>query len=110
MVVVVVVVAPMKAHSSAAVFCVVVCPLLAVFVPLPPSMFQCCFYCHCSMCCIVQGPFKLFDLNMKPNMTGPGRPGRDDQDSLVCMAAAAHGWSFQDLLCYIVHNARQPDW
>jgi D-alanine-D-alanine ligase len=45
-----------------------------------------------------QGVFKLFDLNMKPNMTGPGRPGRDDQDSLSAIAARADGWSYTDLL------------
>ena len=44
------------------------------------------------------GRFRLFDLNMKPNMTGPGRPGRDDQDSLSSMAARAIGWSYGDLL------------
>ena len=44
------------------------------------------------------GLFKLFDLNMKPNMTGPGRPGRDDQDCLSAIAARANGWSYVDLL------------
>lgn len=44
------------------------------------------------------GLFKLFDLNMKPNMTGPGRPGRDDQDCLSAIAARADGWDFADLL------------
>jgi hypothetical protein len=37
------------------------------------------------------GTFKLFDLNMKPNMTGPGRPGREDQDSLSAIAARGVG-------------------
>jgi len=46
-----------------------------------------------------QGTFKLFDLNMKPNMTGPGRPGRDDQDCLSAIAARADGWRYVDLLC-----------
>jgi hypothetical protein len=32
------------------------------------------------------GVFKLFDLNMKPNMTGPGRPRREDQDCLSAIA------------------------
>ncbi|WP_420145691.1 biotin carboxylase [Sphingobium sp.] len=45
-----------------------------------------------------QGDYKLFDLNMKPNMTGPGRPGRDDQDCLSAIAARADGWSFATLL------------
>lgn len=44
------------------------------------------------------GVFKLFDLNMKPNLTGPGRPGRDDQDSLSSIAARAVGWTYVDLL------------
>jgi D-alanine-D-alanine ligase-like ATP-grasp enzyme len=44
------------------------------------------------------GHFKLFDLNMKPNMTGPGRPGRDDQDCLSAIAARADGWDFAQLL------------
>ena len=44
------------------------------------------------------GTFKLFDLNMKPNMTGPGRPGRADQQSLSAIAARAEGWSYTDLL------------
>lgn len=44
------------------------------------------------------GAYRLFDLNMKPNMTGPGRPGRDDQDCLSAIAARADGWSYADLL------------
>lgn len=44
------------------------------------------------------GRFKLFDLNMKPNMTGPGRPGRADQDCLSAIAARADGWEYVDLL------------
>jgi D-alanine-D-alanine ligase len=72
------------------------------------------------------GPFYLFDVNLKPvsmtkmvvctrylaaprltreadlrldrqNATGPGRPGRDDQASLVLMAAQAIGWDFTKL-------------
>ena len=45
-----------------------------------------------------EGVFRLFDLNMKPNMTGPGRPGRDDQDSLSAIGARADGWDYTDLL------------
>ncbi|MET0271057.1 MAG: biotin carboxylase [Sphingomonas sp.] len=44
------------------------------------------------------GAFRLFDLNMKPNMTGPGRPGRDDQNCLSAIAARADGWRYVDLL------------
>ncbi|KAL2879745.1 hypothetical protein SGCOL_004788 [Colletotrichum sp. CLE4] len=42
--------------------------------------------------------FALFDVNMKPNMTGPGRPGRDDQASLTLLAAEALGWDYPELL------------
>ncbi|KAM0197075.1 hypothetical protein ACHAPI_005296 [Fusarium lateritium] len=67
--------------------------------------------------------FALFDVNMKPvclilpgmidnkwltfssfflfclqNMTGPGRPGREDQASLTLLAAEALGWDYQELL------------
>jgi len=48
---------------------------------------------------------KLFDLNMKPNMTGPGRPGRDDQDSLSGIAARGLGWSYSDLLANMLLQA-----
>lgn len=56
-----------------------------------------------------QGQFQLFDLNMKPNMTGAGRPGREQQDSLTCLAARAIGWSFGDLLLNMLRQAwRSP--
>lgn len=42
--------------------------------------------------------YYLFDLNMKPNMTGAGRPGRENQDSLSALAARAIGWDFAALL------------
>jgi D-alanine-D-alanine ligase len=44
------------------------------------------------------GTFFLFDLNMKPNMTGASRPNRIGQDSLTALAARKIGWSFTDLL------------
>lgn len=44
------------------------------------------------------GKYFLFDLNMKPNMTGPGRPQRSDQDSLSALAARKIGWDFNQLL------------
>jgi hypothetical protein len=31
-------------------------------------------------------------------MTGPGRPGRDDQASLTLMAANGLGWDYKELL------------
>ncbi|RMJ03672.1 hypothetical protein CDV36_014802 [Fusarium kuroshium] len=43
-------------------------------------------------------PFALFDVNMKPNMTGPGRPGREDQASLTLLAANGLGWDYKELL------------
>ncbi|WP_236384073.1 ATP-grasp domain-containing protein [Chitinophaga filiformis] len=45
-----------------------------------------------------QGNYFIFDLNMKPNMTGAARPHRQDQDSLSALAARKIGWSFPDLL------------
>jgi D-alanine-D-alanine ligase len=45
-----------------------------------------------------QGKYFLFDLNMKPNMTGASRPHRMDQDSLTALAARAIGWDFGSLL------------
>lgn len=50
----------------------------------------------------VDGEFKIFDLNMKPNMTGTGRPHRNDQDSLSAIAARAIGWSYSDLIAAMV--------
>ncbi|CAI7627109.1 unnamed protein product [Penicillium manginii] len=51
--------------------------------------------------------FALFDINMKPNMTGPGRPGREDQASLTAMAASAMGWDYGTLLQNILACATQ---
>jgi len=45
-----------------------------------------------------QGRYVIFDVNMKPNMTGAGRPGRADQDSLCAIAARAAGWDYVGLL------------
>lgn len=55
---------------------------------------------------IAQGkPFYLFDLNMKPNITGPGRPGRDIEDSLVSLSSRGIGWTYSDLLKNILRQA-----
>ncbi|MFJ3465545.1 biotin carboxylase [Achromobacter spanius] len=51
------------------------------------------------------GVYRMFDLNMKPNMTGSGRPGREDQDSLSLIAARALGWSYTDLLQQMLASA-----
>ena len=50
--------------------------------------------------------FAMFDVNMKPNMTGPGRPGREDQASLTAMAAARLGWNYSQLLKHILSSAQ----
>jgi D-alanine-D-alanine ligase-like ATP-grasp enzyme len=50
--------------------------------------------------------FALFDVNMKPNMTGPGRPGRDDQASLSAIAAAELGWDYSSLLMEMLGSAQ----
>ena len=44
------------------------------------------------------GDYFLFDLNMKPNMTGPSRPQRNNQDSLTLLASRKIGWNYFDLL------------
>jgi D-alanine-D-alanine ligase len=53
-----------------------------------------------------EGNFRIFDVNMKPYMTGSGRPGLDNQDSLTAIAARAIGWSYGDLLS----NVLQQTW
>jgi len=50
------------------------------------------------------GKYFLFDLNMKPNMTGASRPHRGDQDSLTTMAARSIGWTFNDLLLNLLRQ------
>lgn len=52
------------------------------------------------------GNYFLFDLNMKPNMTGASRPHRGDQDSLTALAARKIGWDFNDLIL----NMYQQHW
>lgn len=51
------------------------------------------------------GHYYLFDLNMKPNMTGAGRPDRTDQDSLTALAARRIKWSYSDLLTNMLSHA-----
>ena len=48
------------------------------------------------------GKYWLFDLNMKPNMTGASREHRREQDSLTMLAARKHGWCYGDLLVNIL--------
>jgi D-alanine-D-alanine ligase len=52
-----------------------------------------------------RGEFRIFDVNMKPNMTGAGRPGRDDQDSLSALAARKIGWSYLEFLKTMLRSA-----
>ncbi|RAL14511.1 glutathione synthetase ATP-binding domain-like protein [Aspergillus homomorphus CBS 101889] len=53
--------------------------------------------------------FAIFDINMKPNMTGPGRAGREDQASLTALAGAAIGWEYGTLLQHILEGAEPLD-
>ncbi|KIW03611.1 uncharacterized protein PV09_05364 [Verruconis gallopava] len=46
-------------------------------------------------------PFMLFD-----NMTGPGRPGREDQASLTALAAEGLGWDYGTLLSHVLASSR----
>lgn len=52
-----------------------------------------------------KGDFLLFDLNMKPNMTGASRPQRQDQDSLTALAARKIGWTFDDLILNMLNQS-----
>jgi D-alanine-D-alanine ligase len=63
------------------------------------------------------GHFVIFDVNMKPNATGPGRPGREDQASLLLLslqealrrarggASVPLGDAFRDLVLAQVETA-----
>lgn len=51
------------------------------------------------------GTYFLFDVNAKPNLTGAGRAGRDDEDSLSTLAAAAIGWSYPEFLVATARGA-----
>lgn len=48
--------------------------------------------------CGEDGKYKIFDFNLKPNMTGNVRPGRENQNSLVMIAAESIGMTYFDLL------------
>lgn len=50
------------------------------------------------------GKYFLFDLNMKPNMTGASRPHRQDQDSLTALAARKIGWDFDALILNMLYQ------
>jgi hypothetical protein len=53
-----------------------------------------------------KGPFALFDVNMKPNIAGPERPGRENQTSLIAMGAQGLGWNYPMLLQYMLQLAK----
>ncbi|MFD5389256.1 hypothetical protein ACFWMG_30905 [Streptomyces sp. NPDC127074] len=53
------------------------------------------------------GLIKAIDVNFKPSMTGPGRPGREHMSNLSAIAANAHGWTYTDLVIAISDNATQ---
>lgn len=52
------------------------------------------------------GEFMLFDVNLKPNATGPGRPGRETQAALTTMSAEGVGWDFPLFIVNTLHQAR----
>ncbi|KIV96328.1 hypothetical protein, variant [Exophiala mesophila] len=49
--------------------------------------------------------FAAFDINMKSNMTGPGRPGRENQASLTALAASGLSWDYPALLTRVLATA-----
>ena len=55
-----------------------------------------------------QGHLAVIDVNMKPNLTGPGRPGRAHQASLVGIAASALGWTYPELTQISLPRAGRP--
>jgi len=50
------------------------------------------------------GVIKAIDINMKPSMTGPGRPGREQMINLSAMSAGEIGWSYTEMLAAIAGN------
>lgn len=50
------------------------------------------------------GKYFLFDLNMKPNITGASRPHRQDQDSLTALSAQKIGWTFDGLILNMLNQ------
>lgn len=50
------------------------------------------------------GKFHLFDLNLKPTMTGPSRVDNKGQDCLTVLVAKAIDWCYHDLLLNILNQ------
>jgi len=46
--------------------------------------------------------YQIFDLNLKPNMTGASRKHRNGQDSLTMIAAKGIGWNYNELILNIL--------
>jgi D-alanine-D-alanine ligase-like ATP-grasp enzyme len=51
------------------------------------------------------GVIKAIDINMKPSMTGPGRPGREQMINLSALAGKEIGWNYTELMAAIAANA-----
>jgi D-alanine-D-alanine ligase len=51
------------------------------------------------------GVIKAIDINMKPSMTGPGRPGREQMINLSAMSGGEIGWNYTEMLAGIAANA-----
>ncbi|OCF33950.1 hypothetical protein I317_07072 [Kwoniella heveanensis CBS 569] len=52
------------------------------------------------------GAFFLFDVNLKPNAGGAGRPGRETQAALTTMSAAEIGWDWSEFAVNLLRTAR----
>ncbi|WRT65252.1 uncharacterized protein IL334_002195 [Kwoniella shivajii] len=55
------------------------------------------------------GPFIIFDVNVKPNAGGPGRPGRDGQAALTTMAAETMGWDWPEFAVNLLRTGTPID-
>ncbi len=53
-----------------------------------------------------KGVYYIFDVNLKPNMTGSIRSHRKDQDGLCALAAGGIGWSYAEM----IENIAQQRW
>lgn len=87
-----------RAYSDISAQCVQVAELLRVTAPIRIDVRR--------VSAVSGAPFAMFDINMKPNMTGPGRPGREDQASLTAMAAERLGWDYARLLKEVLAAAQ----
>lgn len=65
------------------------------------------FQFHTSRCILVLAKHRALTLGMAQNITGPGRPGRDDQTSLMGLAAESMGWDYPTFLQYMLGSAQE---